>query len=69
MGEVVTKAFDDLTGIAPVLTLSLILNVVLILFVKWLILSDKEKMKQVKEVDDKRIADLTDKIIDLVGKK
>jgi hypothetical protein len=68
MGEAVTNAFNDLTGIAPVLTLSLILNVILILFVKWLVVSDKEKMKHIKEVDDKRIEDLTEKIIELVAK-
>lgn len=69
MIDTATDAFKDLTGIAPVLTLSLLLNIVLILFIKWLIKSDKEKTMHTKETDDARIEFLTNKILDIVGKK
>ena len=67
--ELVQKLFGDLTGIAPVLTLSLLLNIVQSMFVKWLIMSDKEKTMHTKNVDDSRIQILTDKLIEIAGKK
>ena len=69
MIDTATDAFKDLTGIAPVLTLSLLLNVVLILFIKWLIKSDKEKTMHTKEVDDARIKFLTDRLLEIASKK
>lgn len=67
--EVLQQVFKDLTGIAPVLTLSLLLNAVLALFIKWLIISDKEKTMHTKNVDDARIQILTDKLIEIAGRK
>jgi hypothetical protein len=67
--ELLEKAFADLTSIAPVLTLSLILNVVLGFFIKWLIMSDKEKTMHTKNVDDARIEILTNKLIEIAGNK
>jgi hypothetical protein len=67
--ELVQKLFGDLTGIAPVLTLSLLLNIVQSMFIKWLIQSDKEKTMHTKNVDDSRIEILTNKLIEIAGKK
>ena len=69
MIDTATEAFKDLTGIAPVLTLSLLLNAVLILFIKWLIKSDKEKTMHTKQTDDARIEFLTNRLLDIASKK
>lgn len=69
MIDTATEAFKDLTGIAPVLTLSLLLNVVLILFIKWLIKSDKEKTMHTKQTDDARIEFLTNRLLEIASKK
>ena len=67
--EMLQGIFKDLTGIAPVLTLSLLLNAVQGIFIKWLIMSDKEKTMHVKNVDDARIEILTNKLVEIAGRK
>lgn len=67
--EFLGDMLKDLTGLAPVLTLSLIYNIISTLFIKWLILADKEKTMHTKDVDDKRVEILTNKLLEIAGKK